>query len=282
LFGAAYRLGLWEPHSRDSGAEMTNKLIKQEIVDVDGPLFLMVNYMEPHTPYQPPQESRRFTDQEEIDFVNDALEDVGKGKWTDSDALSEAAMNCYDSELRYLDSQIADLKKFLDKELERETVYVIVGDHGENLGEFGMYNHMFGIWESLAHVPMIIAGSDIENMEFTEGFSLRRIFDILINQDFSNPSKYSEEELYSEFKGSENFLIKYADDRNFEDIAEENRTILERSAKALIRPQETLAVSYSTGDVNFYSPGSRIIEKELEVDDSLRGEILEKLKRFKR
>ena len=64
----------------------------------------------------------------------------------------------YDGELAYVDQQIGRLFDALEKQgLAQQTVIVVVGDHGESLGEHGEQEHGYLLHDSTLHVPMIIA-----------------------------------------------------------------------------------------------------------------------------
>jgi arylsulfatase A-like enzyme/Tfp pilus assembly protein PilF len=60
----------------------------------------------------------------------------------------------YDGEVRYVDAQVARLLSSIDAE---KTIVVIVGDHGESLGEHGELTHGLLLYEPTLHVPLIIA-----------------------------------------------------------------------------------------------------------------------------
>jgi arylsulfatase A-like enzyme/Tfp pilus assembly protein PilF len=61
----------------------------------------------------------------------------------------------YDGEIAYVDAQVGRLLKAIDRD---KTIVVVVGDHGESLGEHGELTHGLLIYESTLHVPLIIAG----------------------------------------------------------------------------------------------------------------------------
>ncbi|MCH7527335.1 MAG: sulfatase-like hydrolase/transferase [Planctomycetes bacterium] len=93
----------------------------------DGPFFVWVHLFDPHLPHTPPEPYR-----------------------------TRYASNLYDGEVAFTDSQVG---RFLDhlRELELldRTLVVVVGDHGEGLGDHGESTHSLLIYESTAHVPMI-------------------------------------------------------------------------------------------------------------------------------
>ena len=60
----------------------------------------------------------------------------------------------YDGEVAYVDAQIARLLAAADR---ANTIIVVVGDHGEALGEHGELTHGLLLYEPTLHVPMVIA-----------------------------------------------------------------------------------------------------------------------------
>jgi choline-sulfatase len=64
----------------------------------------------------------------------------------------------YDGEVAYLDAQIARLLAAVDR---GNTIIVVVGDHGESLGEHGELTHGLLLYEPTLHVPMIIAAPSL-------------------------------------------------------------------------------------------------------------------------
>jgi arylsulfatase A-like enzyme len=63
----------------------------------------------------------------------------------------------YDAEILYLDYHIGDLVNFLMHEgLFDDTLLIITADHGENLGEHGLADHHFSLYDNLLRVPLIM------------------------------------------------------------------------------------------------------------------------------
>ncbi|MFI5348034.1 MAG: sulfatase [Elusimicrobiota bacterium] len=63
----------------------------------------------------------------------------------------------YDQALRETDDEIG---RFLDRlkklGVDRKTIFVLTGDHGETLGEHGLLGHTQGLYETNVHVPLIV------------------------------------------------------------------------------------------------------------------------------
>jgi choline-sulfatase len=60
----------------------------------------------------------------------------------------------YDGEVAYVDAQVSRLLAAVDR---GNTIVVVVGDHGESLGEHGELTHGLLLYEPALHVPMIVA-----------------------------------------------------------------------------------------------------------------------------
>ncbi len=92
-----------------------------------GPHFVWVHLYDPHDPYEPPAPySQIYKD------------------------------HLYDGEIAYADSALANFISFLRKNGWYEnSVIVVVGDHGEGLGEHHENTHGIFLYDSTTHVPLI-------------------------------------------------------------------------------------------------------------------------------
>ena len=81
----------------------------------------------------------------------------GSPKRPPSPAAAEAAVNYYDNGMLGFDQTVSELldqlgrKGYLDNAL-----VVITGDHGEMLGEQGMFSHQYGLSEAVLDIPFIL------------------------------------------------------------------------------------------------------------------------------
>lgn len=64
----------------------------------------------------------------------------------------------YDGEVAYVDAQVTRLLAFVDR---TNTIVVVVGDHGESLGEHGELTHGLLLYEPTLHVPMIVCAPSL-------------------------------------------------------------------------------------------------------------------------
>lgn len=149
----------------DDGAERTNQIIERNAADwlgSDCPLFLFVNYLEPHLEYRPPDEFAREWLPDGVSLAE--AKQVEQDAWayiTGETSLTEREFDIlrglYRAELAYLDGKLAELVDLFAK-TDRETVFIVSGDHGENIGDHGLMDHQYCLFETLLHVPLVIAG----------------------------------------------------------------------------------------------------------------------------
>jgi arylsulfatase A-like enzyme len=70
---------------------------------------------------------------------------------------SAYASRPYDGEIEYMDAQVGRIVDFLQqRRLLDSTIVIVVGDHGESLGDHGEAGHGIFVYESVTRVPFII------------------------------------------------------------------------------------------------------------------------------
>jgi arylsulfatase A-like enzyme/Flp pilus assembly protein TadD len=94
--------------------------------------FLWVHFFDPHRPYDPPEPFRS--------------------------AYSEP----YEGEVAFMDAQVGELLDALESlGLNRDTLVVAVGDHGEGLGEHDEPSHLLFVYDTTVRVPLIMHCPDL-------------------------------------------------------------------------------------------------------------------------
>jgi len=97
----------------------------------DKPFFAWVHYYDPHTPYEPPEP-----------FFSE---------------YNTSIAGRYDGEIAFMDSQIGRLESWLETNgLVKNTIVVLIGDHGEGLGSHGEGTHGYFIYDYAVHVPFLV------------------------------------------------------------------------------------------------------------------------------
>ena len=127
----------------------------------DESFFAFINYMEPHASYEPPSPYReRFLDDHDTPWgrtSNVAPNVFNAGKIEYPDEVQAIFSDLYDGAVAYQDSRMGEMLDFLrDRELLDDTLLIITADHGENLGDHGLYDHQFCVYNTLLHVPLVV------------------------------------------------------------------------------------------------------------------------------
>lgn len=117
-----------------------------------GAVFMWVHYFDPHDPYEPPEPFR-----------------------------SRYPSAPYLGEIAYMDQELGRLIEAFDaRNGGGEARILVVGDHGEGLGDHGEKLHGNLLYQGVMRVPMIAAGSGIQPGVVTIPVSVRRVYDTIL------------------------------------------------------------------------------------------------------
>jgi arylsulfatase A-like enzyme len=123
--------------------------------DPDRPFFVLAHYYDPHYRYQ---DHRDF---HLADGYRGWLRD-GEVRWREQRHLMrpheiQFMRDVYAEEVQYTDRAIGRLLDRLRRSgLDRDTVILVVADHGEELLEHGWVGHLGSMHQEVLHVPMIL------------------------------------------------------------------------------------------------------------------------------
>lgn len=142
------------------GAETTRTALDFVRRRAGEPFFLWAHYFDAHLPYQPVPELRGLFWQgpppakENVDRTL-ILPEFFDGLFVLPNVEYMTAM--YDASLRYLDEQMRALIDGLRAAgVLDDTLVVIAADHGESLGDHGIYFVHSGLYEPTVHVPLLV------------------------------------------------------------------------------------------------------------------------------
>ena len=133
-------------------SEVIDKAIEWLDQEARGPFFAWVHLYEPHAPYDPPEPMRARFPPTMVGAYDDA-------------------------EIATADLQVGRLLSHLaaDGRLDR-TIVVVLGDHGESLGEHDEQQHAFFVYDATVRIPLIIAGPGVSPREIADQV---RIVDVM-------------------------------------------------------------------------------------------------------
>ncbi len=165
---------------------------------VERPFFLFVNLIEPHLPYDPPRAERnRFVRQPlrpavralmRRGWYQEMYRRIGRGDLSAQDYAQLAQL--YEASLAYQDARLGELLAGLESRgLLANTLVAIVADHGENLGEHGLLNHVFSVHETLLHVPLVVRlpGRFTAGMRYPDPVSTGALFATILEETGTKP-----------------------------------------------------------------------------------------------
>jgi len=125
------------------------------------PFFLYAHYLDPHFPYVPPRPfDRLFADAGKPRLLDERLPD-GRRRIFSIDASPgemEETVALYDAEIAFTSREVGRLLSALDRlGLSDRTLVALTADHGESLGEQGLFfAHTHYLYDPTQHVPLIL------------------------------------------------------------------------------------------------------------------------------
>lgn len=120
-------------YSKRPGSIVTAHAIEWLKQHYKSSFFIWVHYYDAHAPYDPPEPFKRI---------------YGKDP--------------YSGEIAYMDEEVGRLLGWIDQDgLRPRTLVLVIGDHGEGLGEHGERHHGIFLYDSTLHVPFIMAGPGV-------------------------------------------------------------------------------------------------------------------------
>lgn len=127
------------------------------------PFFLWVHYIDPHYPFDPPQDYRPSPDGvtlERLDYLSSYNEEeiyTGRARLRPEDKAAMVAL--YDGEIAYTDHYVGQLLDDIDAlGLRDDSIVILSADHGDEFWDHGGYEHGHSLYDELIHVPLIIRG----------------------------------------------------------------------------------------------------------------------------
>jgi arylsulfatase A-like enzyme/Flp pilus assembly protein TadD len=128
-----YELAAGIDAAQRPGDEVVDRAIKWLGEDTSAPFFAWVHLYDPHAPYSAPEPyTSRFP---------------------------PTMTGAYDAEVAFTDVQVGRLIDAIRDAGELENMFiVVVGDHGEGLGEHSEQQHGFFVYDATVQIPLIVAG----------------------------------------------------------------------------------------------------------------------------
>lgn len=161
-------IGIRSVAGTDDGAEQFLEFI--ENTSFSGDEFLFANLMEAHGPYKPPSEYQTVELSDQPSFEDTMFD----GPDEDPTRVRQAYEDC----VRYL----SDIYEEIFNTLVADFDYVItLSDHGEMFGRDGLWDHNYGIYPELTHIPLVVYDGSNSKMVVDETVSLLDVYETVLD-----------------------------------------------------------------------------------------------------
>jgi arylsulfatase A-like enzyme len=152
-FGYDQGFDVFETHLRKDAKHITDRAISllEDAQKKEQPFFGYFHYLDPHDPYKPPAPfDTLYSGKIPFDFEYSQ-------RMTDF-------INKYDGEISFLDQELGRLFNYLEeKNLVKNTIIIIVADHGEQFMEHGDHRHGYQLFNEELNVPLIVKVPSVVN-----------------------------------------------------------------------------------------------------------------------
>jgi hypothetical protein len=165
----------WRTPYADAG-EIVDIVMRAVPEDV-GPMFLFVNFLDAHSPYNPPERAlgelgirpKHFFDRYwGYKTLNRRWDPI-------PEEILEHLSDLYDGELMWVDIHLDKLLRWIEKRFGGDTIVIVASDHGEDLGENGKVGHSYGLSQALLHVPLFVRAPNLPKGVRADLLNLRGI-----------------------------------------------------------------------------------------------------------
>jgi len=165
---------VWLAHN--SSALLNKKIFPWLEYNRSIPFFLFIHNMDVHAPYIPPAPFDNMFDPEYTGNINGTFDkDTGIYKAKTPEDINHVK-SLYDAEIRNVDEHIRRLMaKLKNLQLDKNTLLIIVSDHGEEFLDHGGWNHGRTLYNELLRIPLILNYPD----KLPEGKRIKKAVSII-------------------------------------------------------------------------------------------------------
>jgi len=147
-------------------ASVINAAVRKRLRKISEPFFLFLHYMDPHDPYDPPEEFKQAfcTPYDDKDYIMrgdpNPILDLIKEETMDLNLTKrdiQHLKDLYDAEVAFVDREIGIFLDHLsDLDYLENSIIIICADHGEEFLEHKTVKHCMTVYEALVHVPLMM------------------------------------------------------------------------------------------------------------------------------
>lgn len=163
------------PNGRGRAIDVINDIKKD--FRPEKPFFLFVNLLDTHDPYIVPKDFQIWAEARNIHL--DVNTYFTKGiQWGETEWRQ--IRDRYDEALRWLDYVTGELWKWMNSQgYLDDAIFIVLGDHGEYLGEHGLFHHTCAFYDEILRVMLVIWTSERRHQIVDEQFELRKLYHLI-------------------------------------------------------------------------------------------------------
>lgn len=159
-----------------NSAHDITELALSKITQANKPFFLFLHYWDTHFPF-PNTEYKSAGNEKDIEKTLEAIKNESQKEYLKKRISNpglelytiQDVINKYDLSIENVDKEIGRIYDFLkEKNLWENTIFIVLGDHGEILTEHGIYFSSTGLYDESVHVPLIMHLPNFEPQEINE------------------------------------------------------------------------------------------------------------------
>lgn len=196
------RMANFKGQNERSVQDVVRFLTEREETRTEQPLFVFLNLMETHLPFWPPGEfidlvAPYFRHNQEARTIlrtwnREAYRWAAPLAQPLSELEDQVLNDMYDAEVAYQDAYLGLLfNQLARRRRHRDTLTVIVADHGDGLGDHGYFGHAFVAYQELVHVPFLLHWPDQipQSNRIGTPVSTRRAFHTILDAAVKTPEQ---------------------------------------------------------------------------------------------
>ena len=163
---------------KDTGGKHLLSQAQKWVSNTKGDTFSFINLTEPHLPYSFPQKwLPNLVNHKQLKNIPQNTAEYNAAEVSISQEEFRILRNAYKGALKYVDHIIGE---FIESTSD-DTVFIILGDHGEHFGEYDRFGHQYSLYRELLHVPLVISGPGIETTQIQKPVELRSLYNFILS-----------------------------------------------------------------------------------------------------
>lgn len=165
------------PVEEQHPAKIVNETLSWIESQKENPFFVWVSFPEPHNPYQVCEPYYSMFSPDKLPVLKTSRKDLEKKgeKYRILAELEDASCPNLEQDLPRIRANYIGMIRLIDDQIKRlveslkasgqfeNTIFVVLSDHGDYWGEYGLIRKGAGLSESLARIPMVWAGYHVKN-----------------------------------------------------------------------------------------------------------------------